>query len=96
MLAAQLLDLPGETLQGDDLPVVLLSDGAGQYGLIVEAFQGEQDLVVRPLDSRLGKVPNVSAAVNLPARSATASRSGKQFPLKALNRPLRHSNRSPA
>jgi two-component system sensor histidine kinase and response regulator WspE len=65
VLAAQLLDLPAEPPQDDELPVVLLSDGAGQYGLIVEAFQGEQDLVVRPLDPRLGKVPNVSAAAIL-------------------------------
>jgi two-component system sensor histidine kinase and response regulator WspE len=44
---------------------LLLSDQTGQYGLIVEAFRGEQDLVVRPLDPRLGKVPNLSAAAIL-------------------------------
>lgn len=65
VLAAQLLDLPGELSTADELPVVLLSDGTGQYGLIVEAFQGEQDLVVRPLDPRLGKVPSISAAAIL-------------------------------
>jgi two-component system sensor histidine kinase and response regulator WspE len=64
VLAAQLLDLPGEVPE-DDLPVVLFGDSTGQYGLIVEAFRGEQDLVVRPLDPRLGKVPNVSAAAIL-------------------------------
>jgi two-component system sensor histidine kinase and response regulator WspE len=31
----------------------------------VDAFRGEQDLVVRPLDTRLGKVPNISAAAIL-------------------------------
>jgi two-component system, chemotaxis family, sensor histidine kinase and response regulator WspE len=65
VLAAQLLDLPGTLSAGDELPVVLLSDLTGQYGLIVEAFRGEQDLVVRPLDPRLGKVPNISAAALL-------------------------------
>jgi two-component system sensor histidine kinase and response regulator WspE len=65
VLAAQLLDLPGEPPQSDELPVVLLSDATGTYGLIVEAFRGEQDLVVRPLDPRLGDVPNVSAAAIL-------------------------------
>jgi two-component system sensor histidine kinase and response regulator WspE len=74
VLAAQLLDLPTvdrSTVDGqrstvsDDLPVLLLSDATGTYGLIVEAFRGEQDLVVRPLDPRLGKVPNVSAAAIL-------------------------------
>lgn len=65
VVAAQLLDLPIEPTAGDDVPVVLLSDQTGQYGLIVDRFRGEQDLVVRPLDPRLGKVPNVSAAAIL-------------------------------
>jgi len=63
--AAQLLELPAPAQAGDELPVLLLSDAAGQYGLVVDAFRGEQDLVVRPLDPRLGKVPNISAAALL-------------------------------
>jgi two-component system sensor histidine kinase and response regulator WspE len=62
--AAQLLDLPPVS-DPIELPVVLLSDEGGSYGLIVESFRGEQDLVVRPLDSRLGKVPNIQAAALL-------------------------------
>jgi len=65
VLAAQLLDLPGAAPINDVLPVLLLSDSTGQYGLIVDSFQGEQDLVVRPLDSRLGKVATLSAAAIL-------------------------------
>jgi two-component system sensor histidine kinase and response regulator WspE len=65
VLAAQMLDLPAAAPPGDALPVVLLSDPTGWYGLVVDAFVGEQDLVVRPLDPRLGKVPNVSAAAVL-------------------------------
>ncbi len=65
VLAAQLLDLPAASPAGDDLPVLLVSDASGQYGLIVESFRGEQDLVVRPLDPRLGKVPGVSATALL-------------------------------
>jgi two-component system sensor histidine kinase and response regulator WspE len=68
VVAAQLLDLSdlaAARRDEDEVPVVLLSDQTGQYGLIVEAFVGEQDLVVRPLDARLGKVPNVSAAATL-------------------------------
>ncbi len=45
--------------------VVLFSNQTQQYGLIVDGFHGEQDLVVRPLDPRLGKVPNISAAAIL-------------------------------
>jgi two-component system sensor histidine kinase and response regulator WspE len=65
VVAAQLLDLPAGPPPGDDLAVVLLSDASGAYGLVVDAFRGEQDLVVRPLDPRLGKVPNLSAAAIL-------------------------------
>lgn len=65
VMAAQLLDMPAPPPTGADVPVVLLSDGTGGYGLVVDAFRGEQDLVVRPLDARLGKVPNMSAAAIL-------------------------------
>lgn len=65
VLASQLLDIPADPPKGADMPVVLLSDGTGTYGLVVDAFRGEQDLVVRPLDPRLGKVPNLSAAAVL-------------------------------
>ncbi|MDB5313727.1 MAG: chemotaxis protein histidine kinaselike protein [Gemmataceae bacterium] len=65
VLAGQLLDVPADPPKGDDMPVVLLSDATGAYGLVVDAIRGEQDLVVRPLDPRLGKVPNLSAAAVL-------------------------------
>ncbi|MFO0827834.1 MAG: hybrid sensor histidine kinase/response regulator [Phycisphaerales bacterium] len=32
------------------------------YGLVVSRFEGESDLVVRPLDERLGRIPHISAA----------------------------------
>jgi two-component system sensor histidine kinase and response regulator WspE len=51
---------------GDDtdplIDVVILSDRGQRHGLEVEAFLGERDLVVRPLDPRLGTVPDVLAA----------------------------------
>jgi len=65
VVAGQLLDLPSEGPRSEELPVLLLSDQTGTYGLIVDAFRAEQDLVVRPLDARLGKVPNLSAAAIL-------------------------------
>jgi two-component system sensor histidine kinase and response regulator WspE len=65
VVAAQVLDLPPKPAAGDDLSVVLLSDITGTYGLVVDSIRGEQDLVVRPLDPRLGKVPNLSAAAIL-------------------------------
>lgn len=66
VLASQLFDIPVQAPPaGGELPIVLLSDAAGSYGLIVDAIRGEQDLVVRPLDPRLGKVPNVGSAAIL-------------------------------
>ncbi len=46
----------------DKLPIVVISDRANFYGLLVDRFVGECDLVVRPLDPRLGKIPDISAA----------------------------------
>ncbi len=42
--------------------LVVLSDRARLCGVAVDRFLGEHDLVVRPLDPRLGKVADVSAA----------------------------------
>jgi two-component system sensor histidine kinase and response regulator WspE len=44
------------------MPVVVISDRGQQFGMIVDAFLGERDLEVRPLDLRLGKVPDVNSA----------------------------------
>ena len=45
----------------EQLPVVVITDRSNLYGLLVDKFIGEYDLVVRPLDARLGKVPDISA-----------------------------------
>jgi two-component system sensor histidine kinase and response regulator WspE len=56
------LDKTQLTNQQDELAVVVISDRLNVYGLVVDKFLGECDLVVRPLDPRLGKVANISAA----------------------------------
>ncbi|MGA2051818.1 MAG: hybrid sensor histidine kinase/response regulator, partial [Opitutales bacterium] len=57
------LGLPGEgRAAGPDLSVVVVGDGKNLYGLEVDRILGESDLVVRPLDPRLGKVPGISSA----------------------------------
>jgi two-component system sensor histidine kinase and response regulator WspE len=60
--AQQVLGLPARPPPSKEVPVVVLSDQLSRVGLAVDRFLGEQDLVVRPLDPGLGKVPNVSAA----------------------------------
>ncbi len=44
------------------LPVVVVSDRNLRFGMVVEAFLGERDLEVRPLDPRLGKPPDINSA----------------------------------
>lgn len=45
----------------DRLSVVVISDRLNVYGLVVDRVLGEYELVVRPLDPRLGEVPGISA-----------------------------------
>jgi two-component system sensor histidine kinase and response regulator WspE len=59
---AQVLDLPPAARAGRTLPVVVVSDRTHRFGVVVDGFMGERDLEVRPLDHRLGKVPDVSSA----------------------------------
>ena len=60
--AHHILDLPETLPNSDALCVVVISDQANAYGLLVDQFLGERDLVVRPLDPRLGKVRDISAS----------------------------------
>jgi two-component system, chemotaxis family, sensor histidine kinase and response regulator WspE len=62
--AHQVLELNESSVHSelDVLPVAIISDRSNHYGLVVDQFLGARDLVVRPLDSRLGKVQDISAA----------------------------------
>jgi two-component system sensor histidine kinase and response regulator WspE len=64
VMGRQLLRLEGQVAH-EELPLVFFSSHSDEYAIVVDAFLGEQDLVVRPLDSRLDKVPNISAAAVL-------------------------------
>ena len=60
--AQQVLECPGQAALEDDLSLVVLEDRTTRYGLVVDRFLGERELVVQPLDPRLGKIRNISAA----------------------------------
>jgi two-component system, chemotaxis family, sensor histidine kinase and response regulator WspE len=60
--AREVLGVEGTPSWGDEISVILLGDRSARYGLAVDKFLGEYDMVVRPLDVRLGKVADVSAA----------------------------------
>lgn len=60
--ASQPLGLEPASVECEHLPVVVVSDKLNMYGVVVDRLLGEIELVVRPLDLRLGKVPNIAAA----------------------------------
>ncbi|HEY4177786.1 MAG TPA: Hpt domain-containing protein [Kofleriaceae bacterium] len=61
----QVLDLASTPNDASKLPVIILSDRAHVCGVAVDKFLGEHDLVIRPLDPRLGKIADISAAAVL-------------------------------
>jgi len=56
----QILGLPEVQHTGEMLSVVLVSDRMNTYGVIVDQFIGEKDLVVQELDPIIGKIPSIS------------------------------------
>jgi two-component system sensor histidine kinase and response regulator WspE len=46
--------------------VILMGDSSHTYGLVVEEFLGERDLVVQPLDPQLGKIKDIAAGALMP------------------------------
>ncbi|MFN8623106.1 MAG: hybrid sensor histidine kinase/response regulator [Chloroflexota bacterium] len=60
--AAEVLEMGEGATAAGPIHIVVLADRGRRHGLEVEGFTGERDLVVRPLDPRLGTVPDVLAA----------------------------------
>jgi two-component system sensor histidine kinase and response regulator WspE len=64
VLAHQLLGMPAAEM-GDSAAVVVVGDQESALGIVVDRFVGEQELVLRGLDARLGKVQDVGGAALL-------------------------------
>jgi two-component system, chemotaxis family, sensor histidine kinase and response regulator WspE len=60
--AHQIFEGGQPSFDGDEISIVVVGDQHTAYGLVVDRFQGEYDLVVKPLDPRLGKITGISAA----------------------------------
>ncbi|GAB4071537.1 hybrid sensor histidine kinase/response regulator [Ancylobacter sonchi] len=60
--AHELLERGAARADEAELAVVVIGEGENTYGLIVDRFLGERELVVRLLDPRLGKIKDISAA----------------------------------
>jgi two-component system sensor histidine kinase and response regulator WspE len=63
--AAQMLGFGSGQPSTKEICVVVIGDRTRRYGVAVDKFLGEHDLVVRPLDPRLGKVQDIAAAAIL-------------------------------
>jgi two-component system, chemotaxis family, sensor histidine kinase and response regulator WspE len=59
--AHQILGVVPPQAAPDLLAVLILGDATHLYGLIVDRFLGERELVVQTLDARLGKIKDVAA-----------------------------------
>ncbi|WNV03747.1 hybrid sensor histidine kinase/response regulator [Candidatus Methylospira mobilis] len=58
----ELLDLQRAPEENDMIKAVMLLDRGEYYAIEVECFLGESELVVRPLDPRLGRIPHIASA----------------------------------
>lgn len=59
--ACEILELGKEDALTEDLSVVVITDRNSSYGIIVDRFLGGREFVVEEIDSRLGKVPDISS-----------------------------------
>ncbi|MFQ5469543.1 MAG: response regulator [Gammaproteobacteria bacterium] len=69
--AAQIFGLDKNERKDTVIPVVVISDRQSQYGVIVDSFLGERELAVQVLDSKFGKVKDISVAALLDDGSPT-------------------------
>ena len=64
--AHQVLELEESPPSAAEASIIVLGDKGARYGLLIDRFLGERELVVRTLDPRLGKVKNISSAALMP------------------------------
>jgi two-component system, chemotaxis family, sensor histidine kinase and response regulator WspE len=62
VMAHQILEGRNEFIDSSELSIVVVGDQQEMYGLVVDRLLGQQELVVRPFDTRLGKIKDISAA----------------------------------
>jgi two-component system, chemotaxis family, sensor histidine kinase and response regulator WspE len=55
----------GEDHLGEQISVVVIGSNDRRYGVVTDKFLGERELVIKPLDPRLGKIKDISAGAIL-------------------------------
>lgn len=59
---SQVLGKPEKIKPSEKVNIVVIGDRTNKYALVVDKFVGEQDLVIHKIDSRLGKIKDISSA----------------------------------
>jgi two-component system sensor histidine kinase and response regulator WspE len=63
--ASQIFGGREDNHSGEQVPVVVIGNKANFYGVVTGKFLGERELVIRPLDPRLGKIKDISSGALL-------------------------------
>jgi two-component system sensor histidine kinase and response regulator WspE len=63
--ANQIFGSAEDNHSGEQVSVVVIGSKANCYGVVTEKFLGERELVIRPLDPRLGKIKDISSGALL-------------------------------
>jgi two-component system sensor histidine kinase and response regulator WspE len=63
--ANQIFGSAEDNHSGEQVSVVVIGSKANCYGIVTEKFLGERELVIKPLDPRLGKIKDISSGALL-------------------------------
>ncbi len=63
--AAQILCNQVSSIDHSEVVVVILNDRENTYGLIIDEYLGEHELSIKPIDSKIGKIRDISSAAIL-------------------------------
>jgi two-component system chemotaxis sensor kinase CheA len=62
---ADFLGVPPRRGAADKIMIVIVGVGGRQIGLVVDGFQGEQEIVIKPLSDVVGRIAGISGATIL-------------------------------
>ncbi len=59
--ASQIFEIESSAKYSENIPVIILNDRINRYGVVVDRFIAEKDLVVQEVDPALGKIPGINS-----------------------------------
>lgn len=69
--ARQIFGFPYDNNNQQSYNIIIISDRISRYGVVVDKFIGQPDLVILKLDKKLGRIPNISNGAILEDGSPT-------------------------